>query len=85
MARLAVWGAPIGWHRDAPGFDVVAGVSLLKECTMQFRPWPVQKLAAKPARPLRHIPPVKERRLSIAFRTLRIRKAEPAHLIQDIC
>ena len=33
-------GAGIGWHRDVPPFDIVAGVSLLSECTMQFRPWP---------------------------------------------
>jgi alkylated DNA repair dioxygenase AlkB len=32
-------GAPIGWHRDAPPFDIVAGVSLLGECTMHLRPW----------------------------------------------
>ena len=38
-------GAQIGWHRDAPSFDVVVGVSLLGDCTMQFRPWPVIKSA----------------------------------------
>lgn len=31
-------GAPIGWHRDAPQYDVVAGVSLLSSCRMKFRP-----------------------------------------------
>jgi DNA oxidative demethylase len=40
-------GAGIGWHRDAPAFDIVVGVSLVSGCTMQFRPWPVQKLGAK--------------------------------------
>jgi alkylated DNA repair dioxygenase AlkB len=30
-------GAPIGWHRDAPQFDVVAGISLLSSCRMKFR------------------------------------------------
>jgi alkylated DNA repair dioxygenase AlkB len=30
-------GAPIGWHRDAPQYDVVAGVSLLSICRMKFR------------------------------------------------
>jgi len=25
-------GTPIGWHRDAPQYDVVAGVSLLSAC-----------------------------------------------------
>jgi alkylated DNA repair dioxygenase AlkB len=38
-------GAQIGWHRDAPPFDIVVGVSLLANCTMQFRPWPVGKEA----------------------------------------
>jgi alkylated DNA repair dioxygenase AlkB len=32
-------GAPIGWHRDAPQYDVVAGVSLLSSCQMRFRPY----------------------------------------------
>jgi alkylated DNA repair dioxygenase AlkB len=31
-------GAGIGWHRDAPMFGVVAGVSLLGRCTMRLRP-----------------------------------------------
>ncbi|HSH39834.1 MAG TPA: alpha-ketoglutarate-dependent dioxygenase AlkB [Chthoniobacterales bacterium] len=38
-------GAQIGWHRDAPPFHVVVGVSLLGECTMRFRPWPVVSTA----------------------------------------
>lgn len=32
-------GSPIGWHRDAPRYDVVAGVSLLSACRMRFRPY----------------------------------------------
>jgi alkylated DNA repair dioxygenase AlkB len=32
-------GAPIGWHRDAPQYDVVAGVSLLSASRMKFRPY----------------------------------------------
>lgn len=32
-------GAPIGWHRDAPQYDVVAGVSLLSPCRMRLRPY----------------------------------------------
>jgi alkylated DNA repair dioxygenase AlkB len=32
-------GAPIGWHRDAPQYDVVAGVSLVSACRMRFRPY----------------------------------------------
>jgi alkylated DNA repair dioxygenase AlkB len=32
-------GAPIGWHRDAPQYDFVAGISLLSSCRMKFRPY----------------------------------------------
>ena len=32
-------GAPIGWHRDAPQYDIVAGISLLSPCVMRFRPY----------------------------------------------
>jgi alkylated DNA repair dioxygenase AlkB len=32
-------GSPIGWHRDAPQYDLVAGVSLLSACRMKFRPY----------------------------------------------
>ena len=32
-------GAPIGWHRDAPQYDIVGGVSLLSACRMRFRPY----------------------------------------------
>ena len=32
-------GAPIGWHRDAPQYDIIAGVSLLSACRMKFRPY----------------------------------------------
>jgi len=32
-------GSPIGWHRDAPQYDIVAGVSLLSACRMKFRPY----------------------------------------------
>ena len=42
-------GAQIGWHRDAPPFDVIVGISLVGDCTMQFRPWPIVK-AAEPGR-----------------------------------
>jgi alkylated DNA repair dioxygenase AlkB len=36
-------GAGIGWHRDAPAFDFIVGISLLSVCTMKFRPWPPTK------------------------------------------
>jgi 2OG-Fe(II) oxygenase superfamily len=32
-------GSPIGWHRDAPQYDIVAGISVLSECRMKFRPY----------------------------------------------
>ena len=31
--------APIGWHRDAPQYDIVAGLSLLSACRMKLRPY----------------------------------------------
>src|SRR5689334_19679694 len=32
-------GSPIGWHRDARQYDIVAGLSLLSSCRMTFRPY----------------------------------------------
>ena len=32
-------GAPIGWHRDAPQYGIVGGLSLLSACRMRFRPY----------------------------------------------
>ena len=32
-------GAPIGWHRDAPQYGIVGGVSLLSACRMKLRPY----------------------------------------------
>ncbi|MGH6610938.1 MAG: alpha-ketoglutarate-dependent dioxygenase AlkB [Burkholderiaceae bacterium] len=34
---------PLGWHRDALNFELVAGVSLASACRMRFRPYPPQK------------------------------------------
>ena len=31
---------PLGWHRDVPEFEQVAGVSLLGHARMRFRPYP---------------------------------------------
>jgi hypothetical protein len=31
--------APIGWHRDAPQYDMVAGLSLISACRMKLRPY----------------------------------------------
>jgi DNA oxidative demethylase len=44
-------GAGIGWHRDAPAFDFIVGISLLSECTMKFRPWPPTR-ASQPLKPV---------------------------------
>src|SRR5437867_12052251 len=40
-------GAGIGWHRDAPAFGVVVGVSLLGACRVRFQPG---RGVARPAR-----------------------------------
>jgi alkylated DNA repair dioxygenase AlkB len=32
-------GAPIGWHRDVPQFEIVAGISLGSSCRMRFKPY----------------------------------------------
>lgn len=78
-------GAPIGWHRDAPHFGMIAGVSLGSSCVMQLRE---RKGSGKLNLPLargslysmrgaarwdwdHHIPPAKEERWSITFRTKR--------------
>jgi hypothetical protein len=49
-------GAAIGWHRDAPPFGVIVGISLLAPCKMKFRPSPVPATEAvrgnKRTRPL---------------------------------
>ena len=31
-------GAVINWHRDAPPFDIIAGISLLTDCAFRLRP-----------------------------------------------
>jgi alkylated DNA repair dioxygenase AlkB len=44
-------GAPIGWHRDAPQYEIVAGLSLLSACRMRFRPYvSPAAMASRPAR-----------------------------------
>jgi alkylated DNA repair dioxygenase AlkB len=32
-------GAPIGWHRDAPQYEITGGVSLLSSSRMKLRPY----------------------------------------------
>jgi DNA oxidative demethylase len=84
-------GAGIGWHRDAPVFGVVAAVSLVGSCRLRFQrgKGPERQVAglllaprsayvlAGPARTdWQHgIPPTKELRYSVTFRTLRKRPA----------
>ena len=36
-------GSVINWHRDAPPFDIVAGVSLLADCNFKLRPHDKEK------------------------------------------
>ena len=32
-------GSVINWHRDAPPFDIIAGVSLMSDCIFKLRPY----------------------------------------------
>jgi len=36
-------GTPLGWHRDAPEYGAVGGVSLGAPCTMRLRPYPPRR------------------------------------------
>jgi alkylated DNA repair dioxygenase AlkB len=81
--------ATIGWHRDAPMFGKVIGISLGAACRMRFRrpsgdrrdvfelvlePRSAYVLAGSSRWQWQHsIPAVKEERYSITFRTLRPR------------
>jgi alkylated DNA repair dioxygenase AlkB len=49
-------GAPIGWHRDAPQYGIVGGVSILSACRMRFRPYrrPASTSAIAPRRSATH-------------------------------
>ena len=85
-------GAGIGWHRDAPAFGVVVGVSLLGACRLRFqqgrgaaRKTRALTLAPRSAYVLdgaarwqwQHaIPPGREERYSVTFRTLRARDGD---------
>ena len=40
-------GAPIGWHRDAPQYGIIAGTSLLSSCRMKLRPYVSPSVLAK--------------------------------------
>ena len=80
-------GTPLGWHRDAPEYERVAGVSLGGWARMRLRRYPpgkdkplVLELAPRSAYQMtgaarwqwqHSIPPTKELRYSITLRTLR--------------
>jgi DNA oxidative demethylase len=80
-------GATIGWHRDAPMFGTVVGVSLASACRMRFQrgrgqerrtfevelePRSAYVLAGAARNAWQHsIPPTKSLRYSVTFRTLR--------------
>ena len=80
-------GAAIGWHRDAPQFGVVIGVSLASSCRMRFQrgrgparetravvldPRSVYILSGEARQHWQHsIPAMKAPRYSVTFRTLR--------------
>jgi alkylated DNA repair protein (DNA oxidative demethylase) len=80
-------GATIGWHRDAPAFGTVVGISLAAASRLRFqrgkgenrRVWEVLLeprsgyVLSGPARTSwqHSIPPTKELRYSVTFRTLR--------------
>ena len=84
-------GAQIGWHRDAPMFGTVVGISLLSRARMRFRrdaggerrtfelelePRSGYVLAGEARTKWQHhVPPAKSLRYSITFRTLRKRPA----------
>jgi alkylated DNA repair dioxygenase AlkB len=36
-------GSVINWHRDAPPFDIIAGLSLLADCSFKLRPHDKEK------------------------------------------
>jgi alkylated DNA repair protein (DNA oxidative demethylase) len=80
-------GAAIGWHGDSPPFGVVAGISLSGACRMRFQrgegagrqtwaldlpPRSLYVMSGVAREEWQHsIPPVKEPRWSITFRTLK--------------
>lgn len=79
-------GAPIGWHRDVPQFEIIIGISLASSSRMRFKPYRAEgKIARVILEPrsiylmrgtarwkFQHsIPPVEKLRYSITFRSLR--------------
>jgi alkylated DNA repair dioxygenase AlkB len=77
-------GAPIGWHRDVPQFEVIIGLSLKSSCRLRFKPYKAEgkivsvTLQARSIYVIRgearwkhqhSIPAVNEVRYSVTFRT----------------
>ncbi|MGV3657809.1 MAG: alpha-ketoglutarate-dependent dioxygenase AlkB, partial [Chitinophagaceae bacterium] len=40
-------GSVINWHRDAPPFDTIIGISLLSDCVFKLRPYDKAKQERK--------------------------------------
>ena len=40
-------GTPLGWHRDVPDFENIAGVSLGSDAVLRFRPYPPDVVAKR--------------------------------------
>lgn len=40
-------GTPLGWHRDVPDFETIAGVSLGNAALLRFRPYPPDAAARR--------------------------------------
>jgi DNA oxidative demethylase len=82
-----VSGAGIGWHRDSPPFGIIAGISFGGNCRMRFQrgegqqrktcsldlpPRSLYVMSGSAREEWQHsIPPVKEPRWLITFRTLK--------------
>ncbi|MBV8052768.1 MAG: alpha-ketoglutarate-dependent dioxygenase AlkB [Acidobacteriaceae bacterium] len=79
-------GTPIGWHRDAPQFGTIIGISLGSACRLRLKPYQgAGKILSLQLEPRsiyvlgglarsgweHSIPPVEQLRYSITFRTLR--------------
>jgi alkylated DNA repair dioxygenase AlkB len=85
-------GAPIGWHRDVPQFEIIIGLSLASACRMRLKPYKAEgkivSIMLEPRSlyimrgPVRwkyqhSIPAVEKLRYSITFRTLRATTKNP--------
>ena len=86
-------GTPIGWHRDAPQFGAIVGISLASSCRMRLKPYhgpgKVLSLMIEPrsiyvikgearSKWQHRIPAVSELRYSVTFRTLRAKAGSSA-------